>query len=116
MSIEPVLDPWDEYAYAYIMGLNERFTGQTSTFEDPKLQRIYNYGKGIGNPLIMTQLINDAYTRKYLPEYFQVELIPKFWHETNEDLIWCECPSDPSLNTYHFYASLKDWTIYVGIP
>ena len=42
---------WDEYAHVYIMGINEKAKGQApSEFENPRLQRIYNYGYGIGNP------------------------------------------------------------------
>lgn len=42
---------WDEYAHVYIMGINEKAEGlEPSEFENPKLQRIYNYGRGIGNP------------------------------------------------------------------
>ena len=42
---------WDEYAHVYIMGINEKAAGTTvSEFESPKLQRIYDYGRGLGNP------------------------------------------------------------------
>ena len=59
----------------------------------------------------MTQIVEDDYTRKYMPELIGVELIPKFWHETDEDAIWCECPSNPKLSNYFYYASLLDWSI-----
>jgi len=41
---------WDEYAHIYIMGINDKFKGETSEFENPLHTRIYNYGRGVGNP------------------------------------------------------------------
>lgn len=41
---------WDEYAHVYIMGINDKASGQESEFESPLLTRIYNYGRGVGNP------------------------------------------------------------------
>jgi hypothetical protein len=51
MNEEADFPVWDEYAHVYIMGIKERALGLTiSEFENPKLQRIYNYGRGLGNP------------------------------------------------------------------
>ena len=41
---------WDEYAHVYIMGINDKASGQLSEFTNPLLTRIYNYGRGVGNP------------------------------------------------------------------
>lgn len=39
---------WDEYAHVYIMGLNDFISrAEMAQFEDPKLQRIYNFGRFI---------------------------------------------------------------------
>lgn len=59
----------------------------------------------------MTQLIEDDYTRKHMPELLGLELIPRNWHSQNEDLIWCDCPSNLKFSNYYYYASLQDWTI-----
>ena len=49
MNNEADFPVWDEYAHVYIMGINERNL-EPSEFDNPKLQRIYNYGRGIGTP------------------------------------------------------------------
>lgn len=39
---------WDEYAHVYIMGLNDYMHGtEAAQFENPLLQRIYNYARFI---------------------------------------------------------------------
>ena len=49
MSGEADFPVWDEYAHVYIMGIKERDQAP-SEFENPLLQRIYNFGRGIGKP------------------------------------------------------------------
>lgn len=36
--------------WGYIMSINDKASGQESEFESPLLTRIYNYGRGVGNP------------------------------------------------------------------
>lgn len=44
------LPQWDEYAHVYIMGLRDWIDqAPKSEFTDPKLQRIYNYGRFVGD-------------------------------------------------------------------
>ena len=47
---DPKPQSWDRYAHAYILGINEK-NQEPSKFDDPQLQRIYQLGRGVGNPL-----------------------------------------------------------------
>lgn len=58
-----------------------------------------------------TTIIEDSYTREYMPEYIGKTLVVKYWHNTDEDSIWVDCIEDPKLSGWVFYLYLNSWRI-----
>lgn len=48
---------------------------------------------------------------KPLRDLVGLELVPKYWHPSSEDLIWIDVPEKPELARWIEYYFLDDWTI-----
>ena len=59
----------------------------------------------------MAKIIEDDYTRKHLPNLLNLTFIPRYWHNTEEDFIWCDCVERPEYSRYIYYATLDNWRI-----
>jgi hypothetical protein len=59
----------------------------------------------------MAQVLDTEYTRKIMPHMFGLTLIPKYWSQEDEDLIWVECIEKPEQTGWINYLFLDNWRI-----
>lgn len=58
-----------------------------------------------------TKVIDNEYSRKHFPLMIGLTLIPKYWHDKDEDLIWVDCVENPEYSEWINYFMLENWSI-----